>query len=148
MKSLWQDDARAALLSRIEKVDPAAPRLWGTMSAERMLVHIAESMKMALGEVVCKPKKLPLRFFPLKQIAIFVAPFPKGLPTAPELVPKDPPPPADDTKRELRRLFNAFVARGAGGAWPDHPAFGKLSGKTWGVLSYRHFDHHLRQFGA
>jgi len=26
--------------------------------------------------------------------------------------------------------------------------FGKLSGKEWGELMYKHIDHHLRQFGA
>jgi len=26
--------------------------------------------------------------------------------------------------------------------------FGRLSAKQWGVLMYRHVDHHLRQFGV
>ena len=29
-----------------------------------------------------------------------------------------------------------------------HPAFGKLSPRAWGVLAWRHTDHHLRQFGV
>jgi hypothetical protein len=32
-------------------------------------------------------------------------------------------------------------------AAPEHPAFGRLSGRAWGALVYRHMDHHLRQFG-
>jgi len=32
--------------------------------------------------------------------------------------------------------------------WPEHPAFGALSRRAWGVLIYRHMDHHLRQFDA
>ena len=31
--------------------------------------------------------------------------------------------------------------------WPDHPAFGSITGEAWGVLAYRHTDHHLKQFG-
>lgn len=31
---------------------------------------------------------------------------------------------------------------------PTHPIFGKMSGRDWGVLSARHLDHHLRQFGS
>ena len=32
--------------------------------------------------------------------------------------------------------------------WPEHPAFGSLTHRAWGVLKYRHADHHLRQFGV
>lgn len=29
-----------------------------------------------------------------------------------------------------------------------HPSFGRMRPKDWDVLQYRHFDHHLRQFGV
>jgi len=29
-----------------------------------------------------------------------------------------------------------------------HPLFGNMSREDWGRLIYRHFDHHLRQFGS
>ena len=29
-----------------------------------------------------------------------------------------------------------------------HSFFGKMTGAEWGVLQYKHVDHHLRQFGA
>jgi hypothetical protein len=29
-----------------------------------------------------------------------------------------------------------------------HPMFGRMSGRLWSQLTYRHFDHHLTQFGA
>ena len=32
--------------------------------------------------------------------------------------------------------------------WQEHPAFGRLARRAWGVLAYRHLDHHLRQFGV
>jgi hypothetical protein len=32
--------------------------------------------------------------------------------------------------------------------WPEHPAFGRMSRRVWGVLGYRHLDHHFRQFGV
>ena len=31
---------------------------------------------------------------------------------------------------------------------PEHPAFGVLSHKAYGVLIARHTDHHFRQFGV
>jgi hypothetical protein len=45
-------------------------------------------------------------------------------------------------------LMDRFAARGQDGPWVDHPAFGRLSPRAWGVLVYRHMDHHLRQFGV
>ncbi|MEK7381556.1 MAG: DUF1569 domain-containing protein [Gemmatimonadota bacterium] len=29
-----------------------------------------------------------------------------------------------------------------------HPAFGSMTKSSWGILAYKHIDHHLRQFGA
>jgi hypothetical protein len=31
---------------------------------------------------------------------------------------------------------------------PAHPFFGPLNGRQWGVFCFRHFDHHLSQFGV
>jgi hypothetical protein len=31
---------------------------------------------------------------------------------------------------------------------PVHPLFGPLTWREWGVATYKHADHHLRQFGA
>ena len=46
------------------------------------------------------------------------------------------------------RGLEADSGESEGLGWPDHPAFGALSRRAWGVLIYRHMDHHLRQFGA
>ena len=32
--------------------------------------------------------------------------------------------------------------------WAVHPMFGPLSGQEWGLLCWKHLDHHLRPFGA
>jgi hypothetical protein len=30
----------------------------------------------------------------------------------------------------------------------DRAVFGRISGRSWGALQYKHLDHHLRQFGV
>jgi len=147
MKTMFDDSARSEILSRINSVQTGAKPQWGKMNAERMLSHITESMKMAMGELETKSKKLPIRFFPLKQLIIYVAPFPKGAPTAPELLPSDERT-LERSKTELARLLSAFAERKGSNKWPEHPAFGRLTTRAWGVLSYKHLDHHLRQFGV
>jgi hypothetical protein len=118
------------------------------MSAQQMVCHLSESLKMALGELKVAPKKLPIRYPPLKQLIIYLAPFPKNAPTAPELVITTTANAWTRDVGDLQALVDRFAARGQDGSWPDHPAFGRLSSRAWGVLIYRHMDHHLRQFGT
>jgi hypothetical protein len=147
MKSMFNDQDRSSMLSRIDRVASGAKPHWGKMNAELMLAHLVESVRMAVGEMTARPKKLPIRHFPLKQLIVYWIPFPKGSPTAPELLPKDTGT-VDRSKGELARLLRVFAERAQETQWPEHPAFGKLTRQAWGVLVYRHFDHHLRQFGV
>ena len=92
-------------------------------------------------------KRTPASVSGGEAVFVYWLPFPKGLPTAVELIPADT---ADfESKRAIvRRGIESFANRETGLAWPEHPAFGTLSAKEWGVLGYRHTDHHLRQFGV
>lgn len=135
------------MIARIDRVASGARPLWGKMNSEQMLAHLVESMRMALGEIAPRPKNLPIRHFPLKQLIVYFLPWPKGSPTAPELLPKESGT-IDRGKSELARLLRLFAERAGQTHWPEHPAFGKLTKKAWGVLTYRHCDHHLRQFGV
>jgi hypothetical protein len=147
MKTIWQDDARRDILNRLAKLAPTARAQWGRMSAPEMVCHLSESLKMALGDLPCASKNGPLRHTPIKQFIVWVAPWPKGVPTAPELLQRVPASWSSDV-RDLNALVDRFAARRDASSWPEHPAFGKLSTGSWGRLVYRHMDHHLRQFGA
>jgi hypothetical protein len=68
------------------------------------------------------------------------------VPTAEELLPADRGT-VEDNKRELVRLIRT-VGESTSRTWPSHPAFGSLGRRGWGVLTWRHLDHHLRQFGV
>jgi hypothetical protein len=48
----------------------------------------------------------------------------------------------------LQDVMQRFAAKDPKSAFPEHAAFGRLSGAQWGVLMYRHTDHHFRQFGV
>ena len=117
------------------------------MSAPQMVSHLIESMRMATGELPVAPKPGPFRYPPLKQLIIYYLPWPKDAPTAPELLTRSPHQWDTDVK-ELATLLDRFSTRAVSGPWPEHPAFGPLSGDAWGFLAHRHVDHHLRQFGV
>ncbi|MDQ3283552.1 MAG: DUF1569 domain-containing protein [Acidobacteriota bacterium] len=146
-KTIFDPAARDEVVARIASVDGAMRPRWGKMNAQQMLAHLVESMRMATGEVRPKSKKLPIRYTPLRQLIVYLLPFPKGAPTVPELMPSDPRS-VDENRAELQRLVREVSSRADHKDWPEHPAFGNLSRRGWGVLVYRHADHHLRQFGV
>ena len=148
MKTMWDAPCQQEIRDRVARLLPERKGEWGKMSAPEMVCHLAESLKMALGDLPVAGKHVPIRYPPLKQLIVYLAPFPKNVPTAPELLAR-PPRAWHADVADLQALVDRFVARGGEATpWPEHPAFGRLSRRAWGVLAYRHMDHHLRQFGA
>ena len=121
------------------------------MSAEEMVAHLNDTFRMALGEL---PTKRPngrlarlLRIPPINYIAVCFLPFGRGLRTAPELIQRRPES-WDVEIVSLRLHLDAFATCSADRPMADHPFFGRLPRRLWGILGYRHIVHHLRQFDA
>lgn len=148
MGSILNEADRMAICQRIGTVTSASVPRWGQMDATAMLHHLRLSALMALGElpVACKGKRV-FQVFPLKHAILHVVPFPRGAPTAPELLAPGVTP-LDEVRSELVSLVHRIGAGPREGAGPVHPLFGRLSFREWGVATYKHTDHHLRQFGA
>jgi hypothetical protein len=147
MTTLFDSDARERILARIDRLAPQQKPLWGRMDAPRMIVHLTAQLHTGLGELKCAPKKTPLNNWLMRRLIVYWLPWPKGSPTAPEFL-AQPSATWNEDMATLRSAIARFGARGEGGEWPQHPAFGALSGRMWGVLAWRHLDHHLRQFGV
>jgi hypothetical protein len=145
-RSLSDAGARQELVERVDRLAPEAKALWGRMTAPQMLAHLADWMLMAKGELNTAPRNRGLSFFPLKQLAIFWLPFPKGVPTAPELISRKPLVWTVE-RTAVRKHVESFGTLNPA-VWPEHPVFGKMTPRAWRVLGYRHMDHHLRQFGV
>ena len=147
MGSILKDDDRMAICQRIGSVTSASMPRWGRMDARAMLTHLRLSALMALGELpVASKSKRAFQVFPIKHLILHVVPFPKGAPTAPELLVADAAP-VDAIRSELVSLIERIGAGPREGGGPVHPLFGRLSFREWGVATYKHTDHHLRQFG-
>lgn len=147
MNTMHHEATRRAIHARASRIAPVTAPLWGRMNAPQMLVHITDSMRMAAGALAVRPKRLFVRLPVIKQLIIYVVPLPKGMPTAPELQARVPAA-WDGELRDFANALDAFAAFDDTNGWPIHPAFGHMSRREWGVLTYRHTDHHLRQFGA
>lgn len=149
MHTLLDAADREAILRRVAALTPTSPRQWGRLTVGGMLCHLNESARMALGELPVKPRgKRAFQVFPLKHLLLYVVPFPKGAPTAPELLEGVP---SNDFEADKARLGELLTRIGLGpheGPGPVHPLFGPLSWQEWGAATYKHTDHHLRQFGV
>lgn len=146
--TLLADADRAALLARLARVDPATPPRWGRMNAGQMLHHLAEAQRMALGDLEVRPRvKWFFRTWLARYLFIRLLPIPKGVPTAPELVSRDSFD-FDSERMRLTETLTRFASVPGAGRGPEHPLFGVLSWPEWGLLQYKHVDHHLRQFGV
>jgi hypothetical protein len=148
MKTLFDPSDRAALLARFDRLTPDSRPAWGKMNVGQMVCHVSDALRAALGDLPCAPKKSLLSNPVMRWLVIHHLPWPRGVPTSPELLSTPPAAELESDKQEFRRLAEAFAARGAQGITAVHPAFGDISGKTWGALMHRHVDHHLRQFGV
>lgn len=146
MNSIWDRSARENLERRISSLSADTHAKWGKFTAPQMVSHLNEALRMALGELPVKSRKTPLKRFPLKHLVIYVMPFPKGAPTAPELLAGEPREWHGEVTR-FKELLSRF-GTGSHSRMPEHPAFGRLSRNAWGRLGYKHIDHHLKQFGV
>jgi hypothetical protein len=148
MRTVFKLDDRLTLARRIDLLAADATPKWGRMDCPQMLAHLSESVRQALGELPVRGRgPTALRLRPVAHAMIYWLPWPKGAPTAPELLARR----ATDCKAEcaeLKHLLERVAAMEGAREWPEHPAFGRLNSRDWGALVHRHVDHHLRQFGA
>ncbi len=148
MPTVHDSAARERLRRRVEAVSATAEAQWGQMNVAAMFEHLCRSLRMGLGEYPVRPRnRRAFQRFPLKHLLLYVVPFPKNAPTAPELVVAEAGT-VESERQSLVELLERAGAAPAEGAGPVHPLFGQLSRREWGVLLHKHIDHHLSQFGA
>jgi hypothetical protein len=149
MKSLFQDPAREEILSRLALLRPDSTRLWGKMAPAQALAHCTTAVEMATGDFPRKQVLIGKLLGPfLKPMLLGEKPFGKNGPTDPAFIVEG----ARDFAKEKARLLatvGRFCEKGPAGVEGNvHSFLGPLTGAEWGVMMYKHLDHHLRQFGT
>ena len=87
MATLRDAAGRKALVERLGRVTPESKARWGRFDAARMMCHLGDALDEALGRRTI-PRQGPavLRHFPVKHLAIYVVPMPKGAKAPRELL--------------------------------------------------------------
>jgi hypothetical protein len=146
--NIWDTPVRSSFAARAKQLTQDSKARWGKFHVSGMLAHLNDSYRMALGELIIPSKHLPLRYTPIKQLVIYVLPFPKSAPTAPQLLLRCDHASLADEQQAMTKMFEKLAAVKPGDALQEHPAFGVLTHDAYGVLMARHTDHHLKQFGV
>jgi hypothetical protein len=149
MHSLFDAADRQSVLGRLAQLQPGAERQWGRMAAAQMMAHCSVALEMGTGDQPRKQKLIGRIFGPFVRSSLLgEKPFSKSSPTDPAFIvteEKD----FEAEKRRLTGIVNKFCERGPEKAAVQmHSFLGRLNGEEWGVMMYKHLDHHLRQFGG
>ena len=139
-----------ALAERLSRITPNSQRVWGTMTPHEMLCHLSDSFRAMTGDrAVSGAKWSPLRRRVFKWIAFRTPlPWPRGIETRPEVNPHrtgTKPLEFERDRAALLAVMRRFVAPDC--RYAPHPMFGELTREEWMIWTFRHVDHHLRQFG-
>ena len=145
MPSLCVASDRAEILRRLGRLTPETRPGWGGLTAPRLLCHLADQLRVAMGEISVVPTDTLLSRTLLKWLVVYTplkAP-PGKVKAPPEMLRSSPGGWASDLER-CRGLIGRV---GTAPVSAVHPTFGRLTPDGWGRLGWKHLDHHLRQFG-
>jgi hypothetical protein len=145
MPTLLNAPDRDAILDRLRRLTPTATPRWGALTPPRLLCHLADQLRVALGDTPVKRTDTALTRTLLKLLVVYspMKPPPGKVQTAPEMLLSGPTSWAADL-RSCEDLIARLATTPTGAV---HPTFGPLSYGGWGRLAWKHLDHHLRQFG-
>lgn len=119
------------------------------MNIEEMLWHLRSQLELALG---IREQTTNIRTYlskPLfRWLALYILPWKKGLKTAKEMNVKRLNPAVKDFGSEKNLLMQRLQQMESVSDFHPHPLFGKMSKRLWGRLVWKHFNHHLTQFGV
>lgn len=150
MENLFIQKDYEAIITRLHSITPVSERLWGRMDVNQMVMHLKDQLDIALGNKTAAAQG-PFIFRTMfgRWMALYMMPWRKGKEITPVemdafkkgAIITD----FESDKHLLLRRLNEFIMA------PDfspHPFFGKLNNRDWGRLAWKHFNHHLLQFGA
>lgn len=139
-----------SLLSRLAAYGLENERRWGRMTNHGMLCHLLDSFLGVMGErPIASATTLMGRTVMKLGALYFPAPWPKGVPTRPEVDQEKGGRRPGEFAKDKAQLI-AVAEQFAKGDWTGkvHPIFGLMSNAQWKRWGYLHIDHHLRQFGG
>ena len=149
-KNLLDKACSEAVISRVQKLHSGSTPRWGKMTVTEMLRHCTLVHEQLLAPAEPTPKKTSLQQYLLRWIVLYALPhYPKGA-QAPKRFHTKGMVEAARFEKEKQAFIDSVrcFAQHQAPITHWHPYFGNLSTEQWGFTSWKHADHHLRQFGV
>ncbi len=138
------------LRERLGRIGPDSRPSFGRMRPEELMPHCRMLIELSLEEISHPDVNAPLSKTFLFRWAVLALPWPKGKVKAPEGFLPAPEGEMDAEREKLIAAAGRFAEalERDPGRKTRSPLLGPLTLRDWGRLHAKHFEHHLRQFGA
>jgi Protein of unknown function (DUF1569) len=147
VKNLFEAAVKQDIINRINKLTPQTQRQWGRMEVAQMLSHLQVPMGVALGTNTVKGNFIMKLILPLfKKMLYDESDWKQSLPTDKSFIMTGQEKDFDKEKAALLDKLSRFTETNI--VSEKHPIFGKLTKEQWSKATWKHLDHHLRQFGV
>lgn len=144
-KNLFDESTYVDILERLNKLTPASQPEWGKMDVGQMLAHCAEAQDVYNGKPLKAPFMMKLFRPLLRPMLLSHNNFKHNAPTLDQFRMEDP----EDFAEQRERLVNSLRTMHALGRRPfKHSLLGMMTSDDVGWITWKHLDHHLRQFGV
>lgn len=151
MSTLFDPKTVETIKNRIASLTPTSQPRWGKMNVDQMMCHVTDGFLMSMGDRPLPDQSSFIDRTLIKFLVLNVIKMPKEVPTAAgldQMREGTKPGEFDDNLRNLRDSLDRLTSLGDDHPWAAHPKFGPMKRHEWGVLGYKHIDHHLKQFGV
>ena len=147
VKNLFDPSVKQEIIERINKLTAQTQRQWGKMNVSQMLAHVQMPIRIAFGTHQPKGSFLLRLIGPLFKSKLWDEnPYKRSLPTDPTFIMTNSEKEFESEKSALLELIDIFSEEGL--VSEKHPVFGKLTKDNWSKATWKHLDHHLKQFGV
>lgn len=139
------------VLSLLSNLDDSKKPLWGGMSAQRMIEHLSESVKVSNSKLELEMVTPEDKFDRMLAFLDSDKPMAKNIEVS--FAGKDVPLRHEEIELAIDELveewidFEELFASEEGLKIP-HPYYGPLNFEQWQRLHAKHFTHHFEQFGV
>ncbi len=139
------------IITKLKNLDPTAKPLWGKMSPQHIVEHLAFSLQTSTGKNQIRVHTAEDVANTIKQTIIYSdSEIPEGVKNPllgdepPPLVHTDMQTAIQHLKTELAHFHNYYKENAE--ATHMHPRMALLNHKEWTIFHNKHFTHHFKQY--
>lgn len=151
MVQIFTAEGAQDVINRINKLQPDAKPLWGSMNVAQMLAHCNVTYELVYTDKHPRPKNLFMKWVLksfVKNMVVNEDPYKKNMRTAPHFLITG----NRDFEVEKNRLIEHIKKTQELGTahfdGKESHSFGNLTITEWNNMFAKHLDHHLSQFGV